>query len=172
MSPPVITLAAIVLVPVVLLMILRINAALVFLSLCLGDVLIQFVAGDTSNFLTDHAGQLPQQAANAGNDTVKLVLLLLPVVLTAVFMLRTVRGRGRLALNALPSAGVGLLGALLVVPLLSPGLSHNIVDSALWDQVTRIQDLIVGASALVCLLVLWLQRPKTGGGHRGKHKGL
>ena len=85
-----------------------------------------------------------------------------------IFMIRTVRGYGRLALNALPSIGVGLLGALLVVPLLSPGLSHNIVDSSLWDQVTKAQDLIVGMSALVCLLVLWLQRPKTGEGKHGK----
>ena len=85
-------------------------------------------------------------------------------------MLRTVRGRGRLLLNALPSVGVGLLGALLVVPLLPPGLSHNIVGSELWNQVTRAQDLIVGTSALVCLLVLWLQRPKTGGLKKhGKH---
>jgi len=82
-------------------------------------------------------------------------------------MIRTIRGHGRLLLNALPSAGVGLLGALLVVPLLSPGLSHNIVNSNLWAEVQRTQDLIVGASALICLLVLWLQRPKAG--HEGKH---
>jgi hypothetical protein len=170
MTPPVIALALIVLIPVVVLLLLRINAALVFLSLCLGDVLVQFVARDTTEFLTLHADQVPR-VANAGSNGVKLVLLLLPVVLTAVFMIRTVHGRGRLLLNILPAAGVGLLGALLVVPLLPPGLAHNVVGSSLWDQVTRAQDLIVGASALVCLFVLWLQRPKTGGGKRGKHKG-
>jgi len=170
MDTPVITLAAIVLVPAILLMVLRINAALVFLSLCLGDVLVQFVANDTSNFLTLHANQVPQQAANAGGNTVKLVLLLLPVALTAVFMVRTIRSHSRLILNVLPAAGVGLLGALLVVPLLPSGLGYNIINSSLWNQVTRAQDLIVGASALVCLLVLWLQRPKTGGGKHGKHK--
>lgn len=152
-------------------MILRVNAALVFLSLCLGDVLVQFVANDTTEFLTLHANQVPQQAATAGSETIKIVLLLLPVVLTTIFMIRTIRGTGRLLLNLLPAAGVGLLGGLLVVPLLPAGLSHNIVDSSLWLQVQRAQDLIVGASALVCLLVLWLQRPKTGGSsHKhGKH---
>ena len=171
MTPPVIALASIVLAPVVLLMVLRVNAALVFLSLCLGDVLVQFVANDTTEFLTLHADQVPQQAATAGSETVKIVLLLLPVVLTTIFMIRTIRGTGRLLLNLLPAAGVGLLGGLLVVPLLPSGLSHNIVDSSLWLQVQRAQDLIVGTSALVCLLVLWLQRPKDGGGsHKhGKH---
>lgn len=169
---PVITLAAIILVPVVILMALRINAALVFLSLCLGAVLVQFVAQDADDFFsllqtTNTTGEI-----NATSNTVQLVLLLVPVVLTAVFMIRTVRGHGRLLLNALPAAGVGLLGALLVVPLLPPGLSHNIVDSNLWSQVEQAQNLIVGTSALVCLLALWLQRPQSGGlsGKHGKHK--
>lgn len=166
---PDITLAIIVLAPVVLLMLLRVNAALVFLSLCLGDVLVRFVAGDASDLLAQHADQVTQ-VANADNNTVKIVLLLLPAVLTAVFMIRTVRGKARLLLNAMPAAGVGLLGALLVVPLLSPGLSHNITDSSLWDQAKNAQDIIVGGSAIVCLVVLWLQRPKSGGSHHRKHK--
>lgn len=170
MTPPVIALGAIVIGPLVLLMFLRVNAALVFLSLCLGDVLTRFVAGDAGNYLANHADQVPQQAANAGNDTVKLFLLLLPVVLTTIFMIRTVRGHARLLLNVLPAAGVGLLGALLVVPLLPPGLSHNIVGSSLWSQAQRVQDLIVGGSALVCMFVLWLQRPKAGSNKKhGKH---
>lgn len=168
MSPEA-TLAAIVLGPLAVLMVLRINAALVFLSLCLGDVLVQFVAGEANNLLsrlqTSHAAQVTQiNSVNA-----KLVLLLLPAALTAIFMIRTVHGISRLLLNALPAAGVGLLGALLVVPLLPKGLSHDIVNSSLWPQVVHAQNLIVAASAVVCLLVLWLQRPKAGHKHR-KHK--
>ena len=167
MTPEVI-LGAIVLLPVLLLMILRINAALVFLSLCLGDVLVQFVAPDANQFFQLFSAKVPS-GVDTGNDTIKLILLLLPVVLTAIFMIRTVQGYGRLTLNILPAAGVGLLGGLLVVPLLPPGLSHNIIDSSLWSQVQRAQDLIVGASALVCLLVLWIGRPKVGGHHDKKH---
>jgi hypothetical protein len=167
MSPEVI-LAAIVLVPIVILMTLRINAALVFLSLCLGNVLVQFIAPDAYSFLTLFSAHVPK-GLDEGNDTVKLVLLLFPVVLTAIFMIKTVRGKAKLLLNFLPAAGVGLLGGLLVVPLLPAGLSHNIIHSSLWTQATQAQDLIVGASALVCLFVLWLQRPKTGGDKHEKH---
>src|SRR5581483_4091071 len=148
-------------------MILRINAALVFLSLCLGDVLVQFVAKDTSEFLTLHNDKLP--TSNTGSNTVKLILLLIPVVLTAIFMIRTVSGRSKLFLNLLPAAGVGMLGALLVVPLLPPGLAHNVIGSSLWTNVNHVQDLIVGASAIICLFVLWLQRPKAGHSKHGKH---
>jgi hypothetical protein len=184
---PVIILAAIILAPIVLLLLLRVNAALAFLSLCLGDVLVQFVAGNANSFFAllstsqaTHASQLSHvssqltQPVHATNDTIRLLLLLIPPALTAICMIRTIHGRGRLLLNALPAAGTGLLGALLVVPLLPATLSHNIVDSSLWSQVQRSQAVIVGTSALVCLLVLWLQRPKAGGGKHGHakhHKG-
>lgn len=167
MTPEVI-LGAIVLIPVIALLLFRINATLVFLSLCLGDVLVQFVAPDANSFLQLFSAHIPA-GVDTGNDTVKIFLLLLPVVLTAIFMIRTVSGKTKLLLNILPAAGVGLLGALLIVPLLPPGLSHNIVDSSLWAEVQKAQNLIVGTSALACLLVLWLQRPQTGGKHGKKH---
>lgn len=166
MNSALITLIAIIGVPVLVLMLLRINAALVFLSLCLGDVLVQFVAGDTNSFLNLFNSKTAQHVSASNND-IKLALLLLPVVLTAVFMIRTVRG-SRLLLNILPAAGVGLLGALLAVPLLPPGIATDILSSPTWQQVTKAEDLIVGASALLCLFALWIQRPKSGGHHK-KH---
>lgn len=165
MSPD-LTLGLIVLAPVALLLFLRVNATLVFLSLCLGNVLVEFVGPEAVSFVEMFSANNPTDVPT-DNDTISLILLLLPVVLTTIFMIKTVRGHLKLLLNALPAAGVGLLGALLVVPLLPPGLSNNIVDSSLWTQVQNGQTLIVGASALVCLLVLWMQRPKTG--HDGKH---
>lgn len=153
-------LIAVIAIPIIALMVLRINAALVFLSLCLGDVLMQFVADDTGSFVTMFSAHAP--AASQSTNNIKLGLLLLPVILTAVFMIKTVRG-SKLALNVLPAAGVGLLGALLVIPLLPGGTAANIMSSGVWQQVTNLQDLIVGMSALLCLFVLWLQRPKAGG---------
>jgi hypothetical protein len=167
MSPEII-LAIIVLAPIALLMFLRANAALVFLSLCLGNVLVEFISPDANSFLALFSAHVPR-GIDTGDSTIKLVLLLLPVILTTVFMIRTVHDVGRLILNILPAAGVGLLGGLLVVPLLPAGVSNDIISSSLWSQAQRAQDLIVGGSALVCLLVLWLQRPKTGGHKHGKH---
>ena len=164
-----IILGAIVLVPIAILLLLRINATLVFLSLCLGNVLVQFVSPDANSFFRLFSAKVPKGLDN-GNDSVRLILLLLPVVLTAIFMIRTVKGHGRLILNVLPAVGVGLLGTLLVVPLLPSGLSYNIVDSSLWSQILKAQNLIVSVSALACLIVLWLQRPKTGGKHGKHHK--
>lgn len=155
------TLLALIAVPIVFLMALRINAALVFLSLCLGDVLVQFASADASSTLT-------AMGIHLGAETVKLFLLLIPTVLTTIFMIRTVKMGSRLLINIFPAAGVGFLGALLIVPLLPPGTTHNVTNSALWTQVQNAQVLIVTVSTLMCLLVLWLQRPKAGEGKHGK----
>ncbi|PIZ61983.1 hypothetical protein COY17_03225 [Candidatus Saccharibacteria bacterium CG_4_10_14_0_2_um_filter_52_9] len=167
MSPEVI-LGAMVLIPSVALIFLRSNATLVFLSLCLGDVLVQFVTPDANSFLELFSAKVPA-GFDSDNDNVKIALLLVPALLTALFMIRSVHGKFRLLLNVFPAAGVGLLGTLLVVPLLAPGLSHNIVDTSLWSQLQRSQNLIVGHTTLVCLLVLWLQRPKKPHRKHSKH---
>lgn len=163
MSPTLI-LSLVVALPIIALTLLRINAALVFLSLCLGDVLVQFVAPDATAFFALFSANNFNTNSVASN-TIKLILLTLPAILTAVFMIRTVKGKFRLMLNVLPSAGVGLLAALLVVPLMSTSLQHNITGSFLWELAQRSQDLIVGSSAMVCMFVLWLQRPKTSSKH-------
>ncbi|CAN5143818.1 hypothetical protein BH09PAT3_BH09PAT3_0890 [soil metagenome] len=171
MDSSLIILAAIILVPIVVLMALRINATLVFLSLCLGSVLTQFVADDAGWMVALFSDTVPEAGSVTGSS-IKLGLLLLPVILTAIFMIKTVRGGPKMILNLIPSAGVGLLGALLAVPLLPTELSITITSSPLWLQVSKLQELIVGGTALLCLFVLWLQRPKTGGeGKHGKHHG-
>jgi hypothetical protein len=156
-----ITLVALIALPIIFMMALRINAALVFLSLCLGDVLVQFASADASSTLT-------AMGIHLGAETVKLFLLLIPTVLTTIFMIRTVKMGSRLLINVFPAAGVGFLGALLIVPLLPPGTTHNVTGSELWAHVQSAQVLIVTVSTLMCLLVLWLQRPKAGEGKHGK----
>ncbi len=155
---------SIILLPVFILLMLRVNAALVFLSLCLGSVLVQFIAPDANNMLNLFAPH--GQNANFGNNSIRLFLLLMPVVLTTLFLVRTVKGKTKAVMNIFPALGVGLLTALLTVPLLSSGVQQEITSSSIWTEVERLQVLIVGISALVCLFFLWLQRPKSGGRHK------
>jgi hypothetical protein len=167
MDSSLVILGVIMVAPVVAIMLLRINAALVFMALCLGSVLTQYVADDAGWLMTLAAPNVPQ-AGSLTESSVKLGLLLLPPILTAIFMIRTVHGSSKLFMNFLPALGVGLLAGLLIVPMLPAGTAVPILASPLWKEVVKLQDLIVGSSALVCLLVLWMQRPKTGH-HEGKH---
>lgn len=149
-----IELIAVLVIPIAVLTVLRINAAMVFLSLCLGYVLVQFVANDTDsliNFIAPDQGSLSASSLRLG-------MLLTPVILTAVITVFSVRGRIRAFCNVLPAIGVAVLGLLLAVPLFTPGLHYAIQSQSLWPEITRAQPLVIGASALVSLLFLWTQR--------------
>jgi hypothetical protein len=168
---PTIILAALTSIPIVLLMVLRSNAALVFLSLCVGDILVQFVAPDAHQFMqlfAAHGGG----SLNASDSTIRLVLLLLPAALTAIFTIRSIKKGPKLLINFLPAAGTGLLLALLAVPQLTIATSTQITTSSLWLKLTQAQDIIVSASALVAMLTVWSQRTKHPAEekHGKKHK--
>ena len=156
MSSAEVTLIALIALPVITVMVLRANATLVFLSLCLGAVVTQFLEHDIEDFANLF---FPQ--ANLAPYEFKIGLVLAPALLTAVLMLRSVKG-AKYWLNILPAAAVGGLVPLLVVPLLPAMASQPITQEQLWQGLSRAQDLIVGGGALVSLLFLWLQRGKRG----------
>jgi hypothetical protein len=150
--------------PIVVLTALRVNAALVFLSLCLGQVLVEFVGNDVASTI----GILATNGATSPS-LVSLGLLIIPAALTALFMARTVKGSLKLALNVLPAISVGVLGFLLMEPHFSPGLRGGIEAAPLWDMVKGLQVIAVGASAIISLFFLWLQRPKKHHDKEEKH---
>jgi len=156
MSSAQIALVALIAVPIIMVMVLRASATLVFLSLCLGAVVTQFLAHDIEDFANLF---FPQ--ANLASYEFKIALLLAPALLTAVLMLRSVKGM-KYWLNILPAAAVGGLVPLLVVPLLPAMASQPITQEAIWQGLSRAQDLIVGGGALVSLLFLWVRRTKRG----------
>ncbi len=144
--------------PVAALMILRVNAAQVFLSLCLGSVLVQFLASDAAAIVSSPVAQ--STGAPSSQSFVNLGLLLLPVVLTTVIMIRSIKSNAKLAYNLLPAIGVGALGTLLAVPLMSAGLTAEIIQLPLWAKLQSLQTLIIGVTTLLTLLFMWMQRPK------------
>lgn len=165
---PLIILVALLAVPLVLLMALRINAALVFLSLCLGNVLVQFIGPDAGTMLASTSARAVHSIA-PGQSYVNLFLLLFPLVLTALIMIHTVKG-AKLALNFLPAVGVSVLGVLLAVPLLSAGMTEAIMHLTLWNKLQSLQSLVLGLTTLVCLMTLWISRPKAHKEEAGKHR--
>lgn len=148
-----IMLIAALLVPIVVLVLFRINAAMVFFSLCLGYVLVQFVANDADSLISFVA----PDAESVSASTLKLAMLFLPPALTMFFMSFSVHGHGRMLLNILPAAAVSTLGLLLAVPLFTPGLRHAIQGQNIWPEFHDAQAMIIGAGALICMVFLLAQ---------------
>ncbi len=141
-------------VPVLIMVLLRINASMVFLSLCLGTVLVQYVASqanDLVKMISPHAG-------NFSVSTIQLAMLLLPATATAVLTMISVHGRIRGLLNIVPAVAASLFAMLLAVPLLTPGMRNSVEKQGLWQTLSRAEALVVGVGALVSLVFLWSQR--------------
>src|SRR5581483_8610457 len=158
MTTTLVLIAAMVGVPIIVLLALRINAAIVFLSLCLGSVLVQFVGNDTSSFLN-----LFSTSKVIMHYGASIFLLLLPAIFTMIVMIGTVRGKFRIFLNVLPAISAGIVGLLLAEPYFTPGLRGAVTATTAWHGIQKVNVLIVTASTVVSLLFLWLQRPKHPG---------
>ena len=140
--------------PLAALAVLRINAAMVFLSLCLGYVLVNMVADNSDSLIKF----LAPNVNSVGGVSWRLVTLFAPAVLTSVFMVFSVHGKMKGLLNLLPAAATSMLALILAIPMLTPGLRSSLESSPFWQKVSKAEVLIVGAGAIIALFFLWTQR--------------
>lgn len=164
---PLLLVIAIVLGPAIVLYFLRINGALVYLSLCMGEVLSFFLGGNakTNNLILNN--ELLHSHIKSSND-VRLVLLLLPVIITAGIMVGTT-GHKKWSPNILSALSVGLLAAYLVIPLLNFDASLGVASSSIWQKLVMYEPEIIGGTALYVLIMLALERSKLASHKHKKH---
>ena len=124
-----ITLIAALALPVLLFLFLRVNAAMVFLSVCLGAVLVDHVAGDANMIV----GSFSPTTNSLSQTTIELCLLLVPAIVTTIIMAFSVHGRIKVVLNFFPAAASSMLLVLLAVPMLPRGLAFNLMTQDAWS---------------------------------------
>lgn len=151
--------------PAVLLLFFRSNAALTFLSLCLGSVLAHVASNDASQLL----GSTAVNGRFVSPTLVSLVLLVAPAILTAIFMIKSVRPN-RLILQILPAVSTGAAAIILGKQYLSYAAQDQLAKSVVWQTVNQFDVLVIGLSALFCLLAIWMQRPKHHADKEEHHK--
>jgi uncharacterized membrane protein len=159
-----IILGAIAGLPILLILVLRASAAVVFLALCAVTDLLKFIGKDATTVLTSiwpHSNIIAQQSLNVS-------LLSVPPLVAIIRLRKTVSG-SKMVLNIAPAVAVGLLAAISIVPLLSSGLRVNILHTPVWKLGEQMQGFIVGVGVLVSLLLLKGHRKKEAGHSKG-HK--
>lgn len=148
-------LASLVFAPIVLTYFLKSNAALSFLALCVGFVLSTSVVGDLKHLLSE-------TNLSVTNDTLGIALITVPFLPT-ILLSRSAHKKGMFFLLQLIAAlACGGLLVLSVGPLLSD-TQANVFGSSFWTQLQKVQAPIIGAGALVSLMLIWagnLKRPK------------
>lgn len=153
MSDDLVILAGIV-VPLLAMVFLRINGAMVFLSLCLGSVLVQYVAAQANDML----GLFMPSAGEVSASTIQIILLLAPAVVTGILTVFSVHGRMKVMLNIIPAAAAAMLAVLLAAPLLPPEAKEAFGAPTAWHILSKCEALVVGVGALMSLTFLWTQR--------------
>jgi hypothetical protein len=160
---PIVLLGIIAAVPLLLILFLRSNAAVVFFSLCAGFVLVTFVGGDASDAIGKSVS-----GANSGSFA-RIALLLLPAVLSLWFLRKSVSPT-KLLINTIAAVGASLAVVLLLVPLLPGGVRFNIEQSQIWQQTDSYQGAVLGATTAIAIISLWLtNRHKDDGKHKKHH---
>lgn len=144
-------LSGLILLPLVLVLVLRAHGAIVFMSLCLGSVLMAYASPDVTDFLTEFFSVSLLET----EQWVKLGLLTLPVLLTLLFTRKTITG-GKQLFNFLPALTTGMLLALLAMPLFPSGVQQTIEGNDAWNTLSNLQTaVLLGGSffSLVFILV-------------------
>lgn len=165
-----VVLAALAAVPLLAILLLRVNGAIAFMSLCLGSVLVTYTLSDVDSVISGVEGK---RAAHL-EPWIQVVLFVLPLLLALLFTRGSVKGTKNL-LNVLPAASTGLLCALLIVPLLPSDIRQQIHQQALWHQLNDAQTaVILGGAAFSLVFLLFTHRHKRGDDEAkkgSKHKG-
>ena len=162
MSPEFI-LGLIILLPLIILTLFRVKAALAFFALCVGSVLTTFVSPSMQDALRGYVAPNSQTV-----DAIVAVLLLwLPVLAVVFFKTKSIGSRQR-PINAIPALCVGLVGVLLTVPLLTIGMQAAIVHTSVWEILKEYQAIIVLVGVMMSMFLVRL-RPPIEDHHKGKH---
>lgn len=150
---------ALILGPAVLTFLLKSNAALGFLALCVGFVLSTSVIGDLRQLLSE-------MNLSVTNSTLAITLLVLPLVLT-LLITRKSNSRGFIRwLQLLAALLAGGLLALTAAPVINADWL-NLAKSDIWKNLLKIQSGVIGAGAFLSLVAVWFASSKS---HGKRHK--
>ncbi len=161
---PLLLIAVLFAAPVLLIVLSRANAALVFLALCAGNVLQAFLGDDAQTLLQ---GFLNNYNPDLGLY-IRLAIMLLPPLLAILFLRSSVHG-GKNLINIFPAIAVGIVNVFLAVPLLPASIKSEVYGTTLWSEISQFQAVLIGGSVLISLAIV-LSGKRSHGHKKGRKK--
>ena len=136
---------------VVTLLLSKTNAGLVFLSLCAGNTLLQFADKNLSYINTKLETNNIASRFIISDNLLRIIIVLLQVVIILIFS-KHYRGFSRWLVQLLPSLATGILGCLIIIPLLSGSAQNSIASNPVWSLIQKYQIPIVALGLLVSII--------------------
>lgn len=146
--------------PLVIGLISRVSVSHLFLALLSGELLERYFKDDAEVLLSTFG------ATKALIPYTGLIILTLPMLLTALFMHHTL-SKGRLILHLIPLLISGIVFAAFSVPLLPNTLASQLGSTHYGRVLQDSTEVIIGAMIALQLLSMWLfGRSKEGKGKK------
>jgi hypothetical protein len=159
---PLIILSAVIGLPILLALILRVNAIMLFMSVAAGAML-QRALGDSLSLTLSMAIRDAPTAMIAN-----ITLLSLPVLLTIIILRKTMSPAGAL-LQIIPLIATGAAFGALMVPLLPIELQNQVYQVEYGAVVKQSQDVAVGAAVVFNMLLAWRMLRRHEDSKHGHH---
>jgi len=159
---PLISVIIIAAIPIVLAIVLRVNAVFLFLSLMVGELMVTYLSNDAVTV----AGSFSKGAQQ--DKLVPIILLWLPIALTLLFLRKSLP-TSKLPLHIVPIIATGLAGAVLTLNLLSSSFQNGVYASQYGSTFKQIQDFIVVGAGILILLLVWATYRRPHHSEHGKH---
>jgi hypothetical protein len=150
-------------IPLVVAVVLRVNAVFLYLSVVVGKIMLIFVGDDAA---VAAGGLIRGQNSQLISS---MFLLLVPLVLTILLLKGSLpRTQVFLQFPALIATGATLY--IFAVPLFTSGIVGSVLSSEIGKSVNSSQDLIIAASAVIVLVTMWVVNKTHHEHHHKKHK--
>jgi len=143
----------VIIIPFLLVLFLRTNAAILFFVLTGAATLQTYLDKDVSSF----AGSI---LPGSNVQTISLGLFVFPFIVAAIAFRGTV-SKKMLVFHLLLSLCVGLSLVFIVPQFLPPGVVDTIHDSGPYKSLQPYTSIVIAASFLASVAVLWFSHPKS-----------
>ncbi len=140
---------ALIALPVLLGLLLRVSASHIFFSVMAGELLARYF-GDKGFSAIDSA---VHNANIAGYS--EAIILTLPMILTAVFLKGTL-SRGKTVLHVIPLAVTGIVYASFMITVLPKSVQDLINSNTLTHKFADMNSAVIGVVVFFQLIALWL----------------
>lgn len=148
--------------PLLLAVVFRINAVLLFLSIAIGGLLARHLGEDAAWVLATFIKDPNLQAYT------NIALLLLPVGLTYFLLKKTLVG-SKIVLQFIPLVLVSLMIGSLVISYLPGGMQSEVYQTEVGKVVKQATDVLIAGTAIMIMLLAWFTLREKHGPKRGKH---
>lgn len=140
----------VVILTVSILLLFKTNAGLVFLALCAGNTLLQFSNKNVTYINAKLQNNYLTSKFIVSDSLLRVIIVLAPVVLI-LLLAKRYHGKGKRFIQLLPALFTGILGCLIIIPLLSASAQGSIANNPIWSLIQKYQIPIVAAGLLIAI---------------------